>query len=88
MWREIGARKLATTRAGCGPARNSPRRAPIFEARPMVAAESRGADRPSHSRPRMDLVVWFAAGARPAAPGTERGGDRSGVPGGEPGSER
>lgn len=54
----------------------------------MVAAESRGADRPSHSRPRMDLVVWFAAGARPAAPGTERGGDRSGVPGGEPGSER
>jgi len=38
MGREIGARKLSATRAVSGPARNSPMWAPIFEARPMVAA--------------------------------------------------
>jgi hypothetical protein len=37
------------------------------------------------------LVCTWSCGlllARPAEPGTERGGDRSGVPGGEPGSAR
>lgn len=38
MGREIGARMLPANRAGFLPARNSPMWAPIFEARPMVAA--------------------------------------------------
>lgn len=51
--------------------------ASIFEARPMAAAESREADRPSRIgvQPHQALAL-LACGRRPGRRGAERGGDR------------